>query len=173
MACLLIEMNQLDQAKTLLLAVDKTVTQQDWHDKHVLAMLYIHEGNFSEAEILLLDGVENALQPKSQKIFKASLNLLQLKQKQADKVIASVEAAEIINFPEHAMIYAHALAQTQQNKQAQQMINQLSGASKEVIALGQNIQKRYLSELVIPPEQLKALDDEISRQEFVLCLRVG
>ncbi|MFT5163010.1 MAG: putative Zn-dependent protease, partial [Alteromonadaceae bacterium] len=172
MACLLIDLNRLDEAKVLLLD-ENVIKLADWWDKHVLAMLYLREENFAEAEVLLLDGVKNAPLPKSQKMFKSALNLLRLKQNQASQVVENFALAEVIEFPADRIIYAHALAQTGEKEKAEQVLDGLGVQSAEVINLADYIRRRHLAKQQHSPQQAQELDDKIFALEVSMVMRAA
>jgi F420-dependent methylenetetrahydromethanopterin dehydrogenase len=150
-----------------------SVSKQDWWDQHVLAMIYIKEANFVQAEQLLLDGVENTSFPKSKRIYQSSLSFLHLQQKQASKVLEQVDTAQIIDFPEQAIFRVQALAETEQTVQAQKALDEISSKSAEVIQMSKFLRQRYWGSEGASAQELQELDAQITQQSIVMIMRTA
>jgi len=172
-ACLLIELEDYTQARELLNS-ETPQSLDGWRDYHVLAMSYLHEGNMQQAEEMLRYGVAHA--PFiSQQYFKNALGFLYIKQNQAAKALEHLQLSDnsIILFPQQALLYSHALAETDDKARAQAVLAQVPQKTAEIIDFCAVLKQRYLTAELINAVVKEDLDRKIYRYELNSLLRIA
>ena len=174
-ACLLIEMNQLEKVQDYLPESTDLISEQDWRDCHVLSMLAMRQGDFEKAERMMRKGV-NAPFVKDQRIFKNSLALLLMRTNRAKEAVQQVilQLSEVAAHPEQAVLYCHALSENEQIAEAEKFLQAIPEKSSAVIVdFCGLLKQRYLSEFALSEFAKNNLNQEITNQEFSLILRAA
>ncbi len=175
LACLLIEQGDLTEAEKLISMPTNMsrASPQDWRDVHVLAMLRFKQGDFAGAEKLLQDGAANALLPATRTVFQQTLSCLFLRQKnyaQAEQTLRPINA-QIILFPLHRILRAHAMAGLNQLPQARECLAQINSSETQIVELKQFITRRYGLQDHAEPDP--TLEQALYDAEFSYLLRAA
>ncbi|MFZ2727350.1 MAG: tetratricopeptide repeat protein [Methylococcaceae bacterium] len=176
LACLLIEMNQLEKVADYLIEPKTLNTEDNWRDYHVLSLLAMHTGDFNNAEVMMRRGI-NAPFMTTQHVFKTSLGLLLLRTQRAKEAatLICLQLTEVPVYQKQALLYAHVLIERGEPlQQVQTILNKIpQETSAEIIDFCAIFKKRYLTNQLFTSLECDALDTEIYRQEFNLLLRAA
>ena len=177
LACLLIDTAQIVEARALI-PVQTPSTEHDWRDYHVVAMTFLKENNYDEAEKRLAYGTSSAPFYRARDVFRASLAFAKLCRKQYADVSSVTRRDNVLEFrrPAVEIMDAHASAALGEFDRAETSLwHAERSQSAEVVRLTDFVRKRYAlgpyAGLVPKMQEAEVLDKIIAEAEFDLALR--
>jgi tetratricopeptide (TPR) repeat protein len=179
LACLLVEKGLIVEARALI-PVQAPQSEDDWRDYHVVAMTFLKEKNYDEAEKRLAYGTHVAPFHSARDVFRGALAFAKLCRKRYAEVISVTQPDNVLEFrrPAVEIMDAHARAALGEFDRAETSLRHAERShSTEVIRLSDFVRKRYglspYSGLMPQVDEAAALDEIIAEAEFDLALRAA